>query len=32
LGLQKLQYYIPTQIWDPEDGFWKSQENQLKDC
>jgi hypothetical protein len=21
MGLQKLQYNIPTQIWDSEDGF-----------
>jgi hypothetical protein len=21
MGLRKLQYYIPTQIWDSEDGF-----------
>jgi hypothetical protein len=21
MGLRKLQYYIPTQIWDSKDGF-----------
>jgi hypothetical protein len=21
VDLRKLQYYIPTQIWDPENGF-----------
>jgi hypothetical protein len=27
MGLRKLQYYIPTQIWNSEDDFLTSEEN-----
>jgi hypothetical protein len=32
MGLRKLHYYIPTQIWDSEDDFLKAEKNKLKDC